>query len=624
MSIFDAGETRLLSRIFPDMANSVESLEQLRASVDDEEEAVEAIRALETSGIEDAAYHVALARWAEYLAEPEIALREWNLALRDSPDDMEVLRHLVDGYLDAGNLEKAVRVLRRLLKVKPDDVAGWETLVEALRQMGELEQAQDARKRAALLTGDSKFQGRLEAADRLLGVESSEHEPDEAFLALFQERFQGREGVYARQWVNPNGSTGYTPVREPLSLKAVKMHFHGSHTLGIYPLRMDNTVHFAAFDLDLSPTVLKNAAPGTAGWNEALEDMAGYANLLEGRAEQMGIALHRVDSGYKGLHLWALFGEPIPAKQARQMCKVIAHGIAVPPNVRCELFPKQNSLPPDGLGNLIKVPLGVHRKTGRRAWFTRAEQTWAAQRAYLQQARLVSRDQLSQCHEVYAEEELALLSAPTPEEEEGGKLSVSLLEPPLYDPAIDNELQLVLSRCVTLRALMTKVDHTGQLEHDEVRVLTHTIGHLATGPSAVNWVLARCLQTDPALFMKRPLRGNPMSCARIRSKIPEVTSGLACDCQFSRRGGLYPTPSLHLSQTSVGLPVEQLQFQALLSDFLRAKKEANRWAQLLEDYSFKVGLWFEEAGVDEMRTPFGLLRRVVDKDTGDAIFELTV
>lgn len=603
---------------------SLDSLEELKRSAVDEEEATEKLKSLETSDIHDADYHIAVARWAEFLAEPEISLREWNLAYRDRPNDAKIMAQLVESYLDAGRLDKAARVLRQLVKLAPDDTKSWETLIEVSRQLGELEQAEDFRKRAALLTGDSRFQRKLEREDRLLGSETTEHETDEAFLAIFQERFQGREGVYARQWVDPNGATGYSPVREPLSLKAIKMHFQGSHTLGIYPLRMDNTVFFAAFDLDLSPTVLKSSAPGSVGWTEAVEEMEKYADLLEGRAGQMGLTLHRADSGYKGVHLWALFAEPVPARQARQMCKVIAHGIMVPPAVRYEIFPKQSALPSDGLGNLIKVPLGLHRKTGRRVWFRGAESNWEGQRAYLQSAVLISRDQLNQCHDVYAEEELALLTTVTAEVEETRDMTAPFLEPSLYHPSNDSDLQLLLSRCVTLRALMSKVDHTGQLEHDEVRVLTHTVGHLPTGPMAVNWVLARCLQTDASLFMKRPLRGNPMSCARIRAKIPEVTSSVPCDCQFARRGGLYPTPALHLSQAGEGFPLEQLQFQALLSDFLRAKKEAFRWAQLLEEYTARVGLWFDEAGVEELRTPFGLLRRNSDGTTGKTTFELTV
>lgn len=638
------------------MAYTVESFEELKQSATSEAEALEKLKSLDTADIKDANYHAAVARWAQQLDELEISLREWNLAHRDNPNDISVMQELIEAYLDAGRLEKAVRILRQQVKLDSKSVKSWESLMQTLHQLGEIDQAEDVRRRASLLTGDPRFKIKLKSEDKLFGDESSSYEPDDAFLALFQERFQGREGVYARQWVDPKGATGYSPVREPLNFRAIKMHLQGSHTLGIYPLRMDNTVFFAAFDLDLSQPVIKSSAPGSTGWNEAISEMEKYADLLEGRARHMGITLHRADSGYKGLHLWALFGEAIPARQARQMCKVIAHGNAVPLSIRYEIFPKQNALPPDGLGNLIKVPLGIHRKTGRRVWFRNAKPSWEEQHLYLQRATLISRDQLNQCQDVYAEGELAKLTRVDFELEPYEKkclpasgaivrhtskdlnpyqetplpatshtrLEAVPLEPPLYDPANDEKLQLLLSRCATLRAVWNKVDQTGQLDHDEIRVLTYTIGHLATGPMAVNWVLARCLQTDPSLFLKRPLRGNPMSCAKIRATIPEITSNVSCNCQFPRSSGLYPNPLLHLSQPTEGMPLEQLQFQAILSDFLRAKKEAFRWNQLLEEYSAKVDLWFDQSGLEQLQTSFGLLRRNKDPETGKITFELIV
>jgi len=39
-----------------------------------------------------------------------------------------------------------------------------------------------------------------------------------------------------------------------------------------------------------------------------------------------------------------------------------------------ELFPKQSRVPTGSLGNLIKLPLSFHRKTGRRGRFIGMEQ----------------------------------------------------------------------------------------------------------------------------------------------------------------------------------------------------------------------------------------------------------
>lgn len=598
------------------MASTIEDIRQLKMSAADLEQEAAILQNLSTNSIEDPDFHLEVARWAEEVGEPQIALREWSLALRDRPKDPTIASHLAEAYLDAGRLDKAVRCLKIVVEADPSDIKAWEALVEAQRQLGRLEESSQSAQIASHRTGDRRF-------DKKPVLDEEPAYEDEAFLVLFQDRFQGREGVYARQWVDPKGLTGYNPIREPFSVQAVKNHLQGNHTVGIYPLRMDNTVFFAAFDLDLSSAVVRANAPGSSGWREAYEDLEGYADLLEGKAHEMGLTLHRADSGFKGTHLWAFFAEPIPAKLARQMCKTIAHGISVPANVRTEIFPKQNALPVDGLGNLIKIPLGVHRKTGRRAWFRGAAPEMKAQREYLKNARLIHREKLQLSQEIVSNQELNhhLDQVETDRQE---LALVPQPEPEVYLPDADDELQRLLGRCVTLRVLDAKVSQTGQLTHDEIKVLTHTIGHLATGPQAVNHLLSRCLETDPSLFLKSPLRGNPMGCSKIRARIPEITSTVACDCRFHHRGGLYPTPVLHLSQPAQGMPLEQIQFQALMSDFLRAKKEVYRWTRVMESYADKLDLWFTELGIDEVDTSYGALKRKRDETTGRVHFELIV
>jgi hypothetical protein len=99
---------------------------------------------------------------------------------------------------------------------------------------------------------------------------------------------------------------------------------------------------------------------------------------------------------------------------------------------------------------------------------------------------------------------------------------------------------------------------------------------------------------------------------------------VACDCTFAPQSGLYPTPLLHLSGRHSGPRLEQLQFQALLTDFLQARKEAARWARLVESLSAKIELWFEELGVEEVQTPMGVLRRRPENGAGPTVFELMV
>ena len=46
--------------------------------------------------------------------------------------------------------------------------------------------------------------------------------------------------------------------------------------------------------------------------------------------------------------------------------------------------------------------------------------------------------------------------------------------------------------------------------------------------------------------MKSALSGHPMSCPKIRQRVPQVTRRVKCDCHFPFAPDRYPTPVLHL------------------------------------------------------------------------------
>ena len=97
-------------------------------------------------------------------------------------------------------------------------------------------------------------------------------------IALFRSLFRGREDVYAVRWEKPNGRAGYVPkadrdwkaylgAREsdrrkvdrqtrkfrPLTDDVVRGHLMGEHTIGVYPLLLDETCWFLAVDFDKKP-----------------------------------------------------------------------------------------------------------------------------------------------------------------------------------------------------------------------------------------------------------------------------------------------------------------------------------------------------------------------------------
>ncbi len=80
---------------------------------------------------------------------------------------------------------------------------------------------------------------------------------------------------------------------------------------------------------------------------------------------QQGIPAY-LESSRRGAHLWLFFKDLVAGKDARLFGKGIANTYSLQD---MELFPKQDSLQ-DGPGSLIRLPFGIHRKSGKKYGFT--------------------------------------------------------------------------------------------------------------------------------------------------------------------------------------------------------------------------------------------------------------
>ena len=60
----------------------------------------------------------------------------------------------------------------------------------------------------------------------------------------------GREDIFAVQW-SYDGKNGYSPQRRKIQKKDITTHLKGEKTLGIYQLKVDNSIKFGAFDIDI-------------------------------------------------------------------------------------------------------------------------------------------------------------------------------------------------------------------------------------------------------------------------------------------------------------------------------------------------------------------------------------
>lgn len=156
---------------------------------------------------------------------------------------------------------------------------------------------------------------------------------NQSLIHTYMRLFVGRCNDFAQQRANG----GYWRVGRSLTLSNVEDHLAGSWTLGTYLIDERGQCAFAVFDADSENGL------------QVLADLQAVLN-------RQGIPSY-LEKSRRGGHLWVFFGEPIPASQAR------AWLLPFCPE-RVEFYPKQAES--KGYGSLIRLPLGVHLRNGKR------------------------------------------------------------------------------------------------------------------------------------------------------------------------------------------------------------------------------------------------------------------
>jgi len=222
-------------------------------------------------------------------------------------------------------------------------------------------------------------------------------------VALFLSLFGCRLDVFPRLWENPRkGTKGYAPACRnewvrgvcqkpqvkcsdcpsqaflPLDSEVAEIHLRGGSTIGSYAIRADDTCIFLACDFD------------GQGWQENV-----LAYQRAGAELGVDVAVERSRSG-NGAHAWLFFGEPVPARLARQLgTLLLARTVDRLPLMGFgsfdRFFPNQDFLPKGGFGNLIALPLQRGpRERGNSVFVTPALDPVPDQWEYLAQVRRLS------------------------------------------------------------------------------------------------------------------------------------------------------------------------------------------------------------------------------------------
>lgn len=182
----------------------------------------------------------------------------------------------------------------------------------------------------------------------------------------------GRSNPFAYQ--QPDGS--YRPERRELTSEDLAEHEAGFSSIGTYTLvpkgdGADAMCHFIVFDLDTTDEVmLRHLIASVEHAVDPLGDEGAYHCLL------------LEESGGKGYHIWLFLDEWLDAYRVRAWLEerfwpFYNKAESYKRYNALEVFPKQDRLSQGGLGNLVKLPLGVHARSGNRSKFLMF-QSWAS------------------------------------------------------------------------------------------------------------------------------------------------------------------------------------------------------------------------------------------------------
>ena len=207
--------------------------------------------------------------------------------------------------------------------------------------------------------------------------------------ALLADRFIERSDVKA--WQQPDG--GYRPDRTDVTMGDLRAHLNCTRTMGHYLISPEDKCRVLIFDIDLAKTGVWDGQPfepRTKFADLSSRYREGLVGQLLIMGEELARATHRFAelpvvisfSGNKGIHVAAFTGSE-PASDVRALGQKIAKYVGLVPlrganffahtneemSVEVEVFPKQDSLDGKDLGSLVRLPLGVNRKSGCESMF---------------------------------------------------------------------------------------------------------------------------------------------------------------------------------------------------------------------------------------------------------------
>lgn len=182
-------------------------------------------------------------------------------------------------------------------------------------------------------------------------------------LDRYLDFFTGRKEFIAVQ-----GTNHYYPIEQELNENILTKHIDGIKTFGAYVLNETSKCNFICIDIDIEKNELTqvNFADFMVKFEYLKNQLIKFQEVLEKEFFKPENILYE-DSGGRGYHIWMFFDQPIEGYDALFLNEILKNKLK---DFSYEFFPKQPTLNDKRkYGNLIKLPLGEHKKYNNRSRF---------------------------------------------------------------------------------------------------------------------------------------------------------------------------------------------------------------------------------------------------------------
>jgi len=560
--------------------------------------------------IDQADIYSRLGHVAQTLGLREAALDNFSQALALDADHFQAKDSLKQLQLVDEDIYSSIERLKKLIHFCPDLAQPYRDLAYCYAELGEYGQAQESYQQALKLEMEA-IPEEKPITPVPQSVEVQELIFSDEDVSIYSSLFKGKDGFFARQWVNEKGRRGFALVPHSLDPEDITHHLSGNETLGLYLLNVENRVCLAVIDIDIDKKALLEYANDEKETGRLHNLTHKDAVMIAGVCDDLKIPVVIEDSGYKGRHLWFFFTDPIPAKLARIFLKFIIEKAGKPSGgIHWEIFPNIDKVRGKGFGPLIKLPLGIHKRTNRRCLLLDREgNPLPEQMAVLPQIKHITRQTLEELLLTYTVKPKASPLKDTKEE----------------SPLVEN----LLSGCKVINYLVNKARDTHYLNNSERITLLYTLGHLGSeGKDFLHKVISNCINYDYDYTEKqiRKMKSSPISCPKIREKHEDFALDLGCNCNFRIPYKGYPSPVLHAFKQPRTWPFQSPPLNEKstinqdnstipesisgdLKKYIELKKQLGGVEKSIHRIEEGMSSYFDKAGTESIITEYGLLER---------------